>query len=102
MIQRGSFAITTLILEAVLDKPLTKTKIMQELVLSYPRTMRYLALMLDQGTLQFDSQNHTFGITEKGLQVLQASKELASYIDPINQMINKYAVCLPNAEERIH
>jgi predicted transcriptional regulator len=88
--QRGSFSITTLVLEATKNKRLTRTKIMQELVLSYSRTVKYLNVLVNGGLLQFDPSTGTFGITEKGLKVLQLSDELAAYLAPVNNMINKY------------
>ena len=101
MKQRGSFSITTLILEATKNKRLTRTKIMQELVLSYSRTVKYLNVLINEGLLQFDASTGTFRITEKGLKVLQLSEELAAYLEPVNSMINKYKDYLHTREEYI-
>jgi predicted transcriptional regulator len=91
MQQRGTFSITTLILIALEQKPLTRTKIMQKLTLTYSRTNRYLLALLRQQLISCESTSHTFNITEKGRKVLILNKQLAAYISPVDSMIRKYS-----------
>ncbi len=80
-----------LILIALEQKPLTKTRIMQKLTLSYSRTNRYLETLIKQDVIGYDPVNHTFDITQKGRKVLMLNQQLATYISPVNAMIRKYA-----------
>jgi predicted transcriptional regulator len=91
MQQRGTFSISTLILIALEQKPLTKTRIMQNLTLSYSRTNRYLETLIKQDVIGYDPINHTFDITQKGRKVLMLNQQLATYISPVNAMIRKYS-----------
>jgi predicted transcriptional regulator len=91
MQQRGTFSICTLILIALEQKPQTRTRIMQELTLSYFRTNRYLETLIKQGVISYDPVNHTFDLTQKGRQVLMLNRQLATYISPVNAMITKYS-----------
>ncbi len=94
MKQRSSFAIVSLILEAIAKSEpaggITKTKIMQNVMLNYKRANRYCYQMLESGLISYNSETRTFHITEKGRMVLHNSMELAQYIAPINQLMNKY------------
>ena len=93
MKQRSSFAIITLILELCVKfgpSGITKTRIMQYVVLNYKRTNRYCFLMLQSALLSYSQENHTFHITEKDKWGLRNCEELAKLISPINNMINKY------------
>ena len=90
MQQRGTFSICTLILIALEQKPQTRTRIMQELTLSYSRTNRYLETLIKQDVISYDPINHTFDITQKGRNVLMLNQQLAAYISPVNAMIRKY------------
>ncbi len=91
MQQRGTFSISTLILIALEQKPLTRTRIMQKLTLSYSRTNRYLETLIKQDVISYDPINHTFDITQKGRKVLMLNQQLATYITPVNAMIRKYS-----------
>jgi predicted transcriptional regulator len=93
MKQRSSFSIVSLILETAArsePKGITKTKIMQNLMLNYKRMNRYCYQMMKSGLLLYNPEMHTFHITEKGKVVLRNCLELARYISPINELINKY------------
>jgi predicted transcriptional regulator len=68
MKQRGSFLITALVLEACKQKRLSRNKIMQELMLSYPRTIKYLDLLVKEDLIDYDASSHTYGITAKGMR----------------------------------
>src|SRR5919202_1446044 len=93
MKQRSSFAIVSLILETVAryePAGITKSKIMQNVMLNYKRANGYCYQMMESGLLSYNYEMRTFHITEKGRLVLRNCVELAQYISPINQLINKY------------
>jgi predicted transcriptional regulator len=93
MKQRSSFSIVSLILETVTrSEPMgiTKSKIMQNVVLNYKRVNRYCYHMVELGLLLYKPEMRTFHITEKGRFVLHYCVELARYISPIHELINKY------------
>ena len=93
MKQRSSFAITTLILETVArSEPagMSKTKIMQNVMLNYKRVNRYCAQMIARDLIRYDPKAHNFHITDKGRFVLSNCNELAQFISPINRLMNKY------------
>lgn len=91
MKQRGIFSITTLILLALQQKPLTKTRLMQEVMLSYNRIGYYCDLLMRQGLIEYGYANHTYVITSRGDEVLRLAEELAGYLEPLDQMIKKYS-----------
>ena len=101
MQQRGTFSICTLILIALERKPQTRTRIMQELTLSYSRTNRYLETLLKQDVISYDPTNHTFDITQKGRKVLKLNRQLATYISPVNAMIRKYSRHIKDAYDDV-
>jgi predicted transcriptional regulator len=91
MKQRGTFSIMTLVLLALQQKPLTKTRLMQQVMLSYNRIGYYCDLLMRQGLIEYGSTNHTYVITPKGSELLRLAEELAGYLDPLDQMIKKYS-----------
>jgi predicted transcriptional regulator len=94
MKQRGTFAITTLILLALQQKPLTKTRLMQTLILSYKRIGYYCDLLMRKGLIEYDLANHAYVITSKGTEILSLYQELAGHLEPVDQMIKKYSYCM--------
>jgi predicted transcriptional regulator len=91
MKQRGTFSITTLILLALQQKPLTKTRLMQTLILSYKRVGYYCDLLMNKGLIEYDRANHTYVITPRGAEILRLHQELAGHLEPVDQMIKKYS-----------
>jgi predicted transcriptional regulator len=91
MQQRGTFSICTLILIALEQKPQTRTRVMQKLILSYPRTNRYLETLVKQRLICYDPITRAFDITPKGRKILILNQQLATYISPVNSMIRKYS-----------
>ena len=89
MKQRGTFSITTLILLTVQQKPLTKTRLMQTLILSYKRVSYYCDLLMHKGLIEYDPANRTYVITPRGTEILRLYQELAGHLEPIAQMIKK-------------
>ena len=63
---------------------------MQRVMLNYKRATRYCTTMVDKQLLTYDPQSHTFRLTERGKKVLDKSQELAGFVAPINEMINRY------------
>lgn len=93
MRQRSSFSIVTLVLESAHEagsRGISRTKIMQNVILNYKRASRYCTNLVDKELLSYDPEKRTFHITEKGEKVLESFHELAGFIAPINEMINKY------------
>jgi predicted transcriptional regulator len=93
MKQRSSFSIVSLILETVTrSEPMgiTKTRIMQNVMLNYKRVNKYCYHMIESGLLLYKTETRTFHITEKGRFVLHNCVDLARYISPIRELINKY------------
>lgn len=93
MKQRSSFSITTSILETVYEageKGITSTQIMQRVMLNYKRSIRYCFSTIESQLLVYNPRTHTFHITERGRQVLDKSRQLASYVAPLGDMLNRY------------
>jgi predicted transcriptional regulator len=93
MKQRSTFSIISLILETIArSEPMgiTKTRIMQNVMLNYKRVNRYCYHMMESGLLSYKPEMRTFHITEKGRFVLRNCVELSRYISPIHELINKY------------
>jgi hypothetical protein len=47
-----------------------------------------------QGLIEYDLTTHTYSITPRGAEILKLSEELAGYLEPIHQMIEKYSFCV--------
>lgn len=91
MKQRGPFTICTLMLIALYRKPMTKTKIMQELILTYARTKKYLDVLTKQELIVYGMKDHTYRLTTKGIEVMKLNNQLADYLPPVKEMIRKYS-----------
>ena len=78
-------------LMALYQKPMTKTKIMQELILTYARTKKYLDILTKQDLIMYNANDHTYRLTAKGNEVLKLNQQLADYLPPVREMIRKYA-----------
>ncbi len=65
--QRSSFAITTLILSAVSsaedDEGISKTKLMQQIIINLPRANSYLSKMQVKELIEYDSKTRRYKIT---------------------------------------
>lgn len=103
MKQRGSFSITTLILLSLRERPATRTRLMQNLTLSYERVENYVDMLLYEGLIQLGRDKRTLSLTSRGKSVLELSEELASLMPPIDAMIKKYSFSLRDPEDkRLH
>jgi predicted transcriptional regulator len=58
------------------DEGITLTKLMYNVVLCNEQMKEYLALLIDDGLITYDSTMSTFKTTEKGLTLLQAYNQL--------------------------
>jgi predicted transcriptional regulator len=100
MKQRGTFSITTLILLALQQKSLTKTRLMQEVMLSYNRIGYYCDLMMRQGLIEQGPTKHSYAITPRGTEVLRLAEELAGYLESLNHWIKKYSCYMQGGDFR--
>lgn len=91
MKQRGPFSNCTLMLMALYRKPMTKTRIMQQLILTYARTKKYLDILAKQGLIMYDINDHTYQLTAKGNEILKLNHQLAEYLPPVKESIRKYS-----------
>jgi len=72
---RSRSDIIGLILEAA-NGGATKTKIMYKSYLSFAQLRDYLAMLTEQGLVEFDELGHRFKTTSKGLQVLRLQNQI--------------------------
>ena len=79
--------------DVFIPKPMSKTKIMQELILTYARTRKYLDILMKQDLIMYHVNDHIYQLTAKGNEVLKLNQQLADYLLPVKEMIRKYA-CL--------
>lgn len=63
----------------------TKTKLMYKVFLGYDQLKEYLNILIESELLRYDSTNHKFRTTEKGLTFLQVYNE-------IDQMLKEYEI----------
>jgi predicted transcriptional regulator len=64
----------------------TKTKLMYASFLSYAQLREYLALVVENGLLSFDSGSQTYQTTPKGLQFLTLARGLGEMIEHEGQV----------------
>ena len=57
-----------------------KTKIMLNANLSHHQLKDYLAILIDKGLLQYDTNSQRFKITERGLSLLQLCKGICGLV----------------------
>ena len=79
---RSRTEILGLILQAVEEKPLTRSKIMYQVMLAFKQVTDYLSLMIQQELLSYSKLDRKYIITDKGRQFLalftETSKLLAT------------------------
>src|ERR671938_236344 len=94
MKHRSSFAISMLILEkAASDSQagVSKTKMIQYLVLERSCVERYCNLLEFKGLIYRDPQDH-WHTTKKGLELLANCYQLANLLKPIKNLVDKYSI----------
>jgi predicted transcriptional regulator len=80
---RSRSEIVGLILDAANGGRATKTKLMYKAYLSFNQLREYLALLVENGLLEYEEGNHTYRTTEKGMRVLQLQNKMDE-ISPLN------------------
>lgn len=91
MKQRSRLAIITLILESAQNEDgVPKSKLMRNVMLSYPRMRSYCALLVEKGLLEFSSDRKGYVLTDRGMEGLKKCQELSEYIAPVSAMVKRY------------
>ena len=72
---RSKTEIVGLILQAVEAQPITRSKIMYEVMLSFKMATDYISLLTEQGLLSYVKQDKKYAITGKGRQFLTLYNE---------------------------
>jgi predicted transcriptional regulator len=72
---RSRTEIVVLILQAVEAQPITRSKIMYEVMLSFKMTIDYISLLTEQGLLSHVKQDKKYAITDKERQFLALYNE---------------------------
>lgn len=85
---RSRTDIAALILEAA-DGGAAKTKIMYKAFLSYAQLKEYLALLLQNGLLEYLEGEQVYKITQKGMRFLQLYDQVGQLISSKNELIEK-------------
>ena len=80
---RSRSDIVGLILEAA-NGGATKTKIMYKSYLSFAQLRDYLAMLIEQGLVEYEEMRHLFKTTSKGLRVLELQNEINDKFDAID------------------
>jgi predicted transcriptional regulator len=80
---RSRSEIVGLILDAANGGRATKTKLMYKAYLSFNQLREYLALLVENGLMEYEEGNHTYRTTEKGMRVLQLQNKMDE-ISPLN------------------
>lgn len=73
---RSRTDIVSQILEASLGGT-TKTKIMYKAYLSYDQLREYLSVLIENGLLQYNSEENQYKVTQKGNQFLRTYQQMA-------------------------
>jgi predicted transcriptional regulator len=102
--QRSTLAIISLILDSTSRRKegVTKSRIMQEVMLTYERTNRYCDMMVKKGLLTYAQGSRTYSLTPKGVEVLQSSKEIFGYLDNVKSIVDKYRIYDESTIDDIH
>jgi predicted transcriptional regulator len=65
-----------MILESATGGAVTKTKIMYNAFLSYQQLKEYLTMLQENGLIEYQEGQRTYGTTSKGMQLLQLSNKI--------------------------
>jgi len=80
---RSRSDIVGLLLDAANGGGATKTKLMYKAYLSFNQLREYLALLVENGLIEYQEGMQTYRTTEKGIKLLQLQNKLEE-IAPIN------------------
>jgi predicted transcriptional regulator len=85
---RSRTDIAALILEAA-DGGAAKTKIMYRAFLSYAQLKEYLAVLLENGLIEYSKADQFYRITQKGMRFVQLYNQVGELISPGERIIEK-------------
>ena len=77
---RSRTEIIGLILQAVEGEPLTRSKIMYQMMLNFKQVTDYTSLLIEQELLSYSKLDRTYTITEKGRQFLALFSETSKLL----------------------
>jgi predicted transcriptional regulator len=77
-----------LLLDAANGGGATKTKLMYKAYLSFNQLREYLALLVENGLIEYEEGMRTYRTTEKGMRLLQIQNTMDE-ITPINYISEK-------------
>jgi predicted transcriptional regulator len=79
---RSRTEITAQIIESA-NESITKTKIMYKAFLSYAQLKEYLHMLLENGLLEYNSEEQTYKATPKGFKFLQIHGRLGEFVTAV-------------------
>jgi predicted transcriptional regulator len=85
---RSRSDIVGLLLDAANGGGATKTKLMFKSYLSFNQLREYLALLVENGLIEYEEGMRTYRTTEKGMRLLQIQNTMDE-ITPINYISEK-------------
>ncbi|PWU79035.1 MAG: hypothetical protein DLM72_19510 [Candidatus Nitrosopolaris wilkensis] len=85
---RSRSDIVGLLLDAANGGGATKTKLMYKAYLSFNQLREYLALLVENGLIEYEEGMRTYRTTEKGMRLLQIQNTMDE-ITPINYISAK-------------
>jgi predicted transcriptional regulator len=85
---RSRSDIVGLLLDAANGGGATKTKLMYKAYLSFNQLREYLALLVENGLIEYEDGMRTYRTTEKGMRLLQIQNTMDE-ITPINYIGEK-------------
>ncbi|HMH10897.1 MAG: winged helix-turn-helix domain-containing protein [Candidatus Nitrosopolaris sp.] len=85
---RSRSDIVGLLLDAANGGGATKTKLMYKAYLSFNQLREYLALLVENGLIEYEEGMRTYRTTEKGMRLLQIQNTMDE-ITPINYISEK-------------
>jgi predicted transcriptional regulator len=85
---RSRSDIVGLLLDAANGGGATKTKLMYKAYLSFNQLREYLALLVENGLIEYEDGMRTYRTTEKGMRLLQIQNTMDE-ITPINYISEK-------------
>ncbi|MRN39551.1 MAG: hypothetical protein FIO02_00690 [Nitrosopumilales archaeon] len=85
---RSRSDIVGLLLDAANGGGATKTKLMYKAYLSFNQLREYLALLVENGLIEYEEGMRTYRTTEKGMRLLQIQNTMDE-ITPINYISGK-------------
>lgn len=69
--------------------PITKTKMMYRVMLSYEQLKEYLAILAENDLIAYDKPSRRFTTSYKGYQFIKRYEELNELIEPITTMTDR-------------